>query len=391
MKHAKRRERSSPRGKRSRSGWLKAALAAASGLLVVGSAGLAFDLAGAAGSSQTGAALAHDPPPAPLPPLRVLSTTPVPGASSVPPDTSLTISLSATLSPASPMPVLSPPMLGTWTAPPGQLTFVPAGSFIPSTTETLTIPGGPSGLVSTRGQHLEGSETVSFGIAAGSVLRLQQLLAQLGYLPVSFVPAAGPPVPPVDEALPQPGSFAWRWAGMPASLVSLWSPGQMNVITTGAVMAFEDQQGIATDGIAGPSVWFHLLQAASSGHADSAPYDYVLVSKVLPEHLSVWSNGAPVFSTLVNTGVAAAPTPDGTWPVYLRYRVTTMSGTNPNGTHYSDPGIPWVSYFNGGDALHGFIRASYGFPQSVGCVEMPFASASRVWPLTPIGTLVTVQ
>ncbi|MHB1890085.1 MAG: L,D-transpeptidase [Acidimicrobiales bacterium] len=245
--------------------------------------------------------------------------------------------------------------------------------------------------MSTRGQHLEGSETVSFGIAAGSVLRLQQLLAQLGYLPVSFVPAAGPPVPPVDEALPQPGSFAWRWAGMPASLVSLWSPGQMNVITTGAVMAFEDQQGIATDGIAGPSVWFHLLQAASSGQADSAPYDYVLVSKVLPEHLSVWSNGAPVFSTLVNTGVAAAPTPDGTWPVYLRYRVTTMSGTNPNGTHYSDPGIPWVSYFNGGDALHGFIRASYGFPQSVGCVEMPFASASRVWPLTPIGTLVTVQ
>ena len=67
-----------------------------------------------------------------------------------------------------------------------------------------------------------------------------------------------------------------------------------------------------------------------------------------------------------------------------------MTGTNPTGSHYVDPGIPWVSYFNGGDALHGYVRGSYGFPQSDGCVEMPPANAAVVWPLTPIGTLVTV-
>jgi lipoprotein-anchoring transpeptidase ErfK/SrfK len=67
-----------------------------------------------------------------------------------------------------------------------------------------------------------------------------------------------------------------------------------------------------------------------------------------------------------------------------------MSGTNPDGSTYSDPGIPWVSYFNGGDALHGFIRASYGFPQSLGCVEMPYATAGEVFPYTPIGTIVHV-
>ena len=49
-----------------------------------------------------------------------------------------------------------------------------------------------------------------------------------------------------------------------------------------------------------------------------------------------------------------------------------------------------MSYFNGGDALHGFVRASYGWPQSDGCVEMPPANAAVVWPMTPIGTLVTV-
>jgi lipoprotein-anchoring transpeptidase ErfK/SrfK len=69
----------------------------------------------------------------------------------------------------------------------------------------------------------------------------------------------------------------------------------------------------------------------------------------------------------------------------------TMSGTNPDGSHYNDPGIPWISYFNGGDALHGFVRASYGSPQSLGCVEMAPATAGRVYPYTPIGTLVNVE
>jgi lipoprotein-anchoring transpeptidase ErfK/SrfK len=124
---------------------------------------------------------------------------------------------------------------------------------------------------------------------------------------------------------------------------------------------------------------------------DSAPYNYVFVSKTLPETTTVYSNGAAVYSTRANTGVAGAPTADGTFPVYLRYKVTTMSGTNPDGSKYVDPGIPWVSYFNGGDALHGFVRGSYGYPQSDGCVEMPPANAAVVYPLTPIGTLVTVS
>ncbi|HXO06806.1 MAG TPA: L,D-transpeptidase, partial [Solirubrobacteraceae bacterium] len=93
----------------------------------------------------------------------------------------------------------------------------------------------------------------------------------------------------------------------------------------------------------------------------------------------------------VNTGIASAPTAEGTYPVYEHLPVTTMSGTNPDGSHYSDPGIPDVSYFNGGDALHGFLRAQYGFPQSLGCVEMPYAEAAAVYPYTPVGTLVHVD
>jgi hypothetical protein len=67
-----------------------------------------------------------------------------------------------------------------------------------------------------------------------------------------------------------------------------------------------------------------------------------------------------------------------------------MSGTNPDGSHYRDPGVPWISYFYGGEAIHGFDRGSYGYPQSVGCVETSVAVASKIWPYTPIGTLVTI-
>jgi hypothetical protein len=154
---------------------------------------------------------------------------------------------------------------------------------------------------------------------------------------------------------------------------------------------FEDQSGLKTDGQAGPQVWTALLAAVQAGHGDANPYDWVLVSQSLPESATVYENGASVYSTPVNTGVPGAITENGTWPVFARYTVTTMTGTNPDGSHYSDPGIQWVSYFHGGDALHGFVRPGYGYPQSDGCVEMPIANAKVVFPLTPLGTLVTVQ
>ena len=67
-----------------------------------------------------------------------------------------------------------------------------------------------------------------------------------------------------------------------------------------------------------------------------------------------------------------------------------MRGRNPDGSRYVDPGIKWISYFYGGEAIHGFDRGSYGFPQSVGCVETPISTAGKIWPYTPIGTLVSI-
>ncbi|HEV3281816.1 MAG TPA: L,D-transpeptidase family protein [Acidimicrobiales bacterium] len=322
-------------------------------------------------------------------PLRVVSLTPVANSTGVPSNTTISVRFSASLGSHSPSPSLNPPVPGTWqVVTPDTYMFVPTAPLVPSSTETVSVPAGDGGVVSASGQPLTEGASARFTVAQGSTLRLQQLLAQLGYLPVSFTPA-GPLAAPQEAAEAQQGSFNWR-GSEPTSLQSLWNVGTPNEITTGAVMAFESQHNMKTDGSAGPALWTQLLTDAAAGVLDPGPYNYVYVDKSLPQTVTVYSNGAPVYSTRANTGVAAAPTASGTFPVYVRYRVTTMSGTNPDGSKYSDPGIPWVSYFNGGDALHGFVRGGYGYPQSDGCVEMPPANAAVVYPLTPIGTLVTV-
>jgi peptidoglycan hydrolase-like protein with peptidoglycan-binding domain len=323
--------------------------------------------------------------------LTILSTTPPDGATSVPSDQVVTVRLSAPVAGASELPAFDPAVGGAWTqVGPSTFTFAATAPFIPTSTETLVFPAGAGGPRSRAGAVLAAPVTVSFSVAQASTERLQQLLAQLNYLPVSFTAAGGLPSP-IEAATAQPGTFAWRWPGTPVTLTSLWTEGSEDAITKAAVMSFENQHGLAADGLAGRRVWSALLSDRAAGRVNADPYSYVVVSKQLPEALTLYENGAPVMvNTAVNTGAPGADTVDGTYPVFEHVPSSEMKGTNPDGSHYDDPNVPWASYFNGGDALHGFVRATYGSPQSNGCVEMPIAVAAQLWPLTPIGTLVTV-
>jgi lipoprotein-anchoring transpeptidase ErfK/SrfK len=143
------------------------------------------------------------------------------------------------------------------------------------------------------------------------------------------------------------------------------------------------------DGTAGPQVWAALLNAVGAGQNNAHGYTYAVASQAGPETLTVWHNGQVILSSPANTGISVAPTSVGTFAVYLRYQNQIMRGTNPDGTQYADP-VSWVSYFKSGEAVHYFPRGSYGFPQSLGCVELPLAQAKFVWPYMTYGTLVTV-
>jgi lipoprotein-anchoring transpeptidase ErfK/SrfK len=304
------------------------------------------------------------------------------------PTTPITLTFSKPLSSAlgHSLPPVSPAGSGTWQrATSHTLVFQPSG-YGYGLGATVTI-GLPSGVTLVGGR-------ASWSVAPGSTVRLQQLLATLGYLPVSFNSsdsvASTPGAQEVAAINPPAGSFSWRWGNVPGELRSMWQPGASGEITRGAVMAFENDHGIVPDGVAGPVVWKALIHAMITGDRSSFGYTFVHVTEGSPESINVWHSGRTAVTGPVNTGIPQAPTAQGVFAVFEHARSVTMSGTNPDGSHYSDPGVPWVSYFNGGDALHGFLRASYGTAQSLGCVEMPYSEAAAVYPYTPIGTIVDV-
>jgi hypothetical protein len=292
-------------------------------------------------------------------------------------------------------PRLSPATPGRWRQPDAHtLVFGPTGlGFGLGETVRVQLP---------RAAHVAGqagralSRTLEWHVPLGSTLRLQQLLAQSGYLPLAWQPtAANTPSSARAELAasiaPPPGEFSWRYPHTPPELRALWRASQPNQITRGAIMMFEHTHGLAVDGFAGPHVWRALIGDALAGTPRVDGYSYVYVHRNVPQSLNLWHNGRVILTSPGNTGVPAAPTQLGTFPVFEHIPVGTMSGTNPNGSRYHDPGIRFISYFHGGDAIHSFNRASFGTPQSLGCVELPLAAAAKVWPYTPIGTLVTVE
>lgn len=332
---------------------------------------------------------------------------PGPGTTSATSNGPLTLTFDQTVTKAvgSARPTLSPAVSGRWSEPdPDRLVFTPAGfGFGPGTTVTVTFER-PVSVVGAASSSAAASSVYHFAVARGSLLRLEQILAQLHYLPLNFLPAARVQMPTTSAAevvsmsRPPTGTFTWRWASTPAVLQAQWAAGSPTEMVNGALMSFESAHGIydgtQLDGqngaqLAGAATWSALLQAAAANQGDTAPYSYVSVTKVLPETLTLWQNGSVLLTSRANTGIAQAPTNDGTYPIYERFTQNTMSGTNPDGSTYKDL-VQWINYFNGGDAVHAFVRGSYGSPQSLGCVELPTPTAATVFSNLKIGDLVTV-
>ncbi|MCL6600822.1 MAG: L,D-transpeptidase family protein [Alicyclobacillus macrosporangiidus] len=233
------------------------------------------------------------------------------------------------------------------------------------------------------------------GSQGPAVERLQQLLGELDYLPMRWVPDGQEPQTLDDEyrAVQSPPKGRWQpaYPNTPQALTALWAESSFNTLVQGAVMTFQEAKGLDTDGVVGPLTWDALLKDALAQRQNPFGYTFVVVNTRVPQTLTVWWNGKTVLTSPANAGIAQSPTVHGTFPVYLRYRSQTMSGVTPWGEHYSDPGVPYVNYFYGGEAVHGFVRASYGTPQSLGCVELPVDKAAVAWRYIHYGTLVHVQ
>jgi peptidoglycan hydrolase-like protein with peptidoglycan-binding domain len=286
----------------------------------------------------------------------------------------------------SPTPVLSPAVPGTWSKRGDAEYFTPTVALEPCSTYTLSI----SATSTTKGHSPLGTpQKLAFNVACPSVQGLQQTLARLGYLP--YEPARSAPttsraqLAAQDAFDPPKRALRPRFEEVPAL-----APGEIDETTKGALMVFQSEHGIEATGEVESATWKALYSADVHDQRNPDPYTWVTVTESLPETLEVHRDGHVVFSTPANTGVPGAETAQGIFPIYSRFISTTMTGTDVDGTKYTVPDVPWVNYFNGGDAVHGYPRASYGFPQSNGCVELPIEAAAQVYPMLKIGDIVEV-
>jgi len=333
--------------------------------------------------------------------LQMVSVTPAAGAKGVNGTRPIRVQFSQPLAPNSPMPALSPSIAGHWAVQGNTAVFTPAVGWSQKTKVTIKIPGGLAGMVSAEGSTTGDGGTLgsnlsrSFTTGSFSTMRLQQLMVQLGYLPMTFKATSGlangvaGAKAQLAAAYHAPaGTFTWK-SGWPWALRSQWKPGKANILQVGAIRAFESVHKMTMDGIAGKAVWSRLFTAVAKVQKNPNGYTYALANQHYPEKITIWHNGKVVLTSLANTGIPGRSTVDGTFPVYLKYYFTYMDGTNPDGSKYHDP-VYFANYFNGGDAVHEFARASYGSYQSLGCVELPWAAAKKAYGYLSYGSLVTV-
>jgi peptidoglycan hydrolase-like protein with peptidoglycan-binding domain len=308
----------------------------------------------------------------------------------------LRVRLSGVPASFSPNPALRPAVAGTWRRRGKSEFFTPKVALEPCTTYTLTIWAAST---ATGHSPLGTRRTVPLNVACPSVRGLQQILARLDYLPYEAhsidskrISASGIPTTSSRAALTAKDAFdppseapRARLADAPAL-----EYGELDGTTKGALMVFQADHGIEATGTPENATWQALFSASTHDQRNHEPYTFVTVTESIPETLEVHRGNHVVLSTPANTGVPGAETAQGIFPIFSRLVSTTMTGTDPDGTKYVAPDVPWVNYFNGGDAVHGYPRASYGSPQSNGCVELPIGTAETVFGMLKLGDIVEV-
>ncbi len=338
---------------------------------------------------EASAATATTQRPAPLAPTQLVALPDAHVANATKP---LVVTLGAPPSPTTPMPMLTPNDAGTWKIEADSLVFRPASTLAPCAHYTLTVWARTT---STGHGPLGAKRTESLGGACPPPAALQQALARLGFLGAAFRPqyifhepagALTRQEATMHAYRPPRGMLASLPAGAPRAHL-----GDFEAITRGALTVYQEDRGLQASGEPNTTTWESLLYDLTHYRRDPKPYTWVTVSESPPETLHVHVGRRIAYTTLANTGVPGAETQTGVFPIYARYVSTTMSGEDVDGEKYVVPDVPWVNYFNGGDAVHGYPRASYGFPQSNGCVELPIENARVVFGMLQLGDIVWVS
>lgn len=96
-----------------------------------------------------------------------------------------------------------------------------------------------------------------------------------------------------------------------------------------------------------------------------------------------------------STGLKDTPTPRGTFFIFRKTPSRYMQGPIPevSDQYYDLPGVPWDLYFTqGGAVIHGaYWHDQFSKPWSHGCVNLPVATAKKLYQWADVGIPVIVQ
>ena len=162
----------------------------------------------------------------------------------------------------------------------------------------------------------------------------------------TYTGSATPPVPPAMRS-----THRTRRHGSASMTRQNSNTGTLDATTKGALHYLPSRQRPGSDG----RTQRGDLEGAVRRHHPQPP-------RRTPTRSSPSQRRSPRRSMCTATGASCSPPPPtpaspgprprrARSPIFSRFASTTMTGTNPDGSsHYSDPGVPWVNYFNGGDA-----------------------------------------
>lgn len=109
--------------------------------------------------------------------------------------------------------------------------------------------------------------------------------------------------------------------------------------------------------------------------------------------LIAYEDDTPVYHALVATGRDGFNTPVGSFTIYSKYPIQTMTGSVGDESWYV-PNIPWVQYIVGGVAFHGTYWHDgwgTGLRLSHGCVNLNIDDAEWLYEWADIGTIVDIH
>jgi len=201
--------------------------------------------------------------------------------------------------------------------------------------------------------------------------------------PKAAAPAAQPAAP---EPTPVPVPPASAQGVAPADTEDSGALDLQAQAESRSLSPAEAQASVAAQAQAAEAELSALTLSGAEAAAAAAKGRWIDIN-LTKQRLVAYNGATAVMTTLISSGTKAHPTQPGNFKVRVKVPSQTMSGPG-----YRLPGVPYVMYFMGANAIHGtYWHKNFGKRMSHGCINLPTPKAAWLYNWSKVGTPVKVH